>query len=111
MRSLLISLQSGYERDRRKVDPRKDKRRCFEWEQVMETLRLMREKLELHAEEGKGKERPRLYHDFIILLLFTTVTPNRYAILFEGKRQHSPTLPMTLTLVFLIFLRDSPRRQ
>eukprot|EP00112_Aurelia_sp_Birch-Aquarium-sp1_P011673 Seg2456.4 transcript_id=Seg2456.4/GoldUCD/mRNA.D3Y31 product="hypothetical protein" protein_id=Seg2456.4/GoldUCD/D3Y31 len=76
-RHLQNQLQCGYERDRRKVDPRKDKRRCFEWEQVMETLRLMREKLELHSEEGKGKDRPRLYHDFTILLLFSTLNPNR----------------------------------
>ena len=38
-------------------------------------LRSMKEKLETH--KGGKKAMPRLYHEFVILMLFTTISPSR----------------------------------
>ena len=61
-----------------------DDNKNFEWTQVLETLRLMRDTI-ISSKEMGWCLRARLYHDFIIILLCTTVSPSRNADLMKLK--------------------------
>lgn len=88
---MLCFPQHVYEYERKQVDPTKDKSRCFQWGQVLATLRDMKQKLDHH--DCGTVSRPRLYHDFLILLLFTSVSPSRNMDLVKLRiaYDHEPT--------------------